>query len=678
MKTQVLSEKLSDLIQALDAMAPSPSLVDLAQALKSAELTIDNVASFVQTNPRNYHRALVVLREHYELLIMTWLPGQASVPHDHSGSICVMQVLQGKAVEESFCVASDGYADPDYETHYACGEISALQDASIHTVRNPTKSAETLVTVHIYAPPLRDFRRFVLRPSTSQHENEILQTELPTFVVVGGGFSGSMAAAQLLRRAAVAGVKMHVVIVERRGAVGEGVAYGTQDIAHLLNVPAARMSAWPDRPNDFVEWATARYGNVPSDGFLPRKWYGEYVRETLLSTAREANNFARLTVLYDEVRRIAHRPDHGWLVHLARGQSVRANAVLLAIGHRPPDDPIGCRWTGPKTRFIADPWRPFATNAIRPDESVVLLGSGLTAVDTVMSLTHSRRTSPVTIVSRRGLLPQAHAHSPLTPVDLRKLVSDVMNNRNGVRALELFRRLREFARESMAAGSDWRSVIDGVRPHTAALWQAMSMVERKRFLRHLRPFWEVHRHRMALAVAGHFGAMYDCEQVSVVAGRVLSASSDGSSVQLEIGSRRGRSEQLRADWVINCTGPAPSNCAASNPAIGSLLVDGWLRPDELGLGIETTIDGNLVDCHGHEVPDLFLIGTLRKPAVWESTAVPELRNQAAVAADRAIKLVDGQKYEPDTVVLRNLGNDNERQVSWFGAGNSHSAGSSSI
>lgn len=641
------TEKLAQLIEKLDKMAPSPTLVDLAETLKSANLKLEDVAPFIQPNQRNYNRALVVLREHYELLVMTWLPGQASVPHDHAGSICIMQVLQGEAIEESFRIATDGYVDFDYETRVGSGEVTAGQDAGIHTVRNPSDASLPLVTVHLYAPPLKDFRRFVLRSESSGYDGESTNDELPTVVVVGGGFCGSMSAAQILRRAGIAGKRLRVVVVERRGAVGEGIAYGTREIAHLLNVPAGRMSAWPDEPADFVEWARSRYGNVRPDAFLPRKWYGEYVRDTLLTTARDVEETCKLSVIYDEVRRIAHRPDDGWLVHLARGASLRANSVVLAIGHRPPDDPIGPRWTGPRTRFIADPWRPFAMNVVRPDESVVILGSGLTAVDAVVSLTNStRREAPITLISRRGLLAQAHTHLPLTPIDMQKHVSELVNSPRGVRALELCRRLRQIVSESAAVGVNWRSVIDGLRPHTAALWQAMNRTEKQRFLRHLRPFWEVHRHRMALAIAEQFGEMHDCDQMSVVAGRVMAAESDGNSVRLEIGGRNGRRlETIQADWVINCTGPAPSNCAAANPAIGSLLVDGWLRPDELGLGIETSVNGNLIDRYRREVRDLFLIGTLRKPSVWESTAVPELRNQAAVVADRVLSLLHTRELQ---------------------------------
>jgi len=180
---------------------------------------------------------------------------------------------------------------------------------------------------------------------------------------------------------------------------------------------------------------------------------------------------------------------------------------------------------------------------------------------------------------------------------------------------------------------------NGLRPHTAALWQAMSHAERRRFLTRLRPFWEVHRHRMALAIAERFGELRDCDWVVRLAGRVLSVHAEADSVRLIV-ARRGDDKlvELDADWVVNCTGPAPSNSAASNPAVGSLLVDGWLQPDALGLGVETGADGVAVDREGREIPDLYIVGTLRKPAVWESTAVPELRTQAAAAAERILQL----------------------------------------
>jgi uncharacterized NAD(P)/FAD-binding protein YdhS len=288
--------------------------------------------------------------------------------------------------------------------------------------------------------------------------------------------------------------------------------------------------------------------------------------------------------------------------------------------------------------MISDPWHPFALNVVEPNESVVILGAGLTAVDAVLSLAHPERTAPITILSRRGLLPQSHALGTLSPVDLGPMIDELMNQPGGLRALDLFRLLRRRVRELAPEGVNWRSVVDAIRPHTFRLWQAMSHHERRRFLTRLRPYWEVHRHRMALSIGTRFGELRDCDWTRVVAGQVMSAQSDGQSVRLVIAERgTGRLLEIEADWVINCTGPAPSNSASANPAIGSLLVDGWLQPDVLRLGIATTPTGCAISTSGNEVPDLILVGTLRKPEFWESTAVPELRVQAAQAAEGALR-----------------------------------------
>jgi uncharacterized NAD(P)/FAD-binding protein YdhS len=636
-----LSGRLLELVKHLDALGPRPPLVDTARALKEAHLTPADLAAFIQRNPRSYNRALVVLREAYELLVLTWLPGQASVPHDHMGSLCAMQVVHGDAVEGCYHVAPDGYVDLQYEKVLPCGEITAAQDAGVHAVRNASQEGELLVSVHVYAPPLKDFHQFTLRPQRPAGILPVTPGPPRTVVVVGGGFSGSMAAAQLLRSAAQAGLSLEVALVERKGAIGEGVAYGTREPAHLLNVPAGRMSAWPDRPDDFVQWASRRSGDgVSPKDFLPRQWYGEYVRETLLAAATQSGQAAKLSVLFDEVRRAARHPSGGWMVHLARGASIRAEAVVLALGHRPPDDPIRRQWSGPRTRLITDPWRPFAMNVVEPDEPVVVLGTGLTAVDAVLSLSQQPRQAPITLVSRRGLLPQPHADTPLTPVDMQPLVREVVAAPGGLRASTLLGKVKQLARQLGQTGGDWRCVVDGLRPHTETLWQALSVAERRRFLALVRPFWEVHRHRMAPAIAARFRTLLDRGAVRLVAGRVESARAEGDRVRLVLRERlKDRSIPMDAAWVVNCTGPMPSNSVESNPAIGSLIVQGLLIPDELSLGIETTNEGNALAASGEKVSDLFVVGTLRKPASWESTAVPELRNQAAAVAGRVVGLL---------------------------------------
>lgn len=458
-----------------------------------------------------------------------------------------------------------------------------------------------------------------------------------TIVIIGGGFSGAMTAAQILRGANQIGSSVHVMLVERRGTVGEGLAYATREPMHLLNVPAAKMSAWPDRPDDFVTWAQQRDTNVLPGDFLPRQWYGTYVHETLLATATEASRSAKLSIISDEVLGVRRHAEGGWVAELQQAVPLRAEAVVLAIGHRAPSDPIGANWEGPRTRFIGDPWLPSAVATIRPSEAVVVLGSGLTALDAVLSLAVRKHAARITLVSRNGLLPQRHAVTPVPPADLQGLVETLTALPSKVRARALLCDLRRMTRSLGAEGLDWRSVIDGLRPHTARLWQGMPVAERRRFLSRLRPFWETHRHRMAPPAAERLDAMLECGELKIWAGRVISVKAGETEVRVTV-KPRGIEEhhELSAAWVINCTGPMPANRPESNPVIGSLLTQGQLCLDELALGVETTAAGNAIASGGAEVPDMFVVGTLRKPAVWESTAVPELRGQAATVAERIL------------------------------------------
>jgi len=610
---------LEALIRRLDDLGHEVTLAGIADALGATALSPSDVAPFVRPNARAYNRALVVRRDRFELLVMTWLPGQASEPHDHSGSVCALQALQGEAVEGEYTVADDGFADLEYETRVPAGRISAGQDAGVHTVRNPS-ATEPLVTVHVYAPPLGDVRRPAATPRA-------VRAIVPTALVVGGGFSGAMTAAQLLRR----GSSLRVVLAERRGTVGEGVAYGTRDAQHLLNVPAARMSAWPDRPDDFLAWARARDPNVRPTDFLPRPWYGEYLRETLRTAGREST--VRLDLMLGEVRRVARHPDGGWMAHFDRGASLRADVAVLALGHRPPSDPLRRVWSGPRERFVSDPWLPFAVGTIPADEPVAILGTGLTAVDTVLSLCQVPRTAPITLISRKGLPPHPHAAPPVPPVDLTEFVNALLGATPHPRAAVVTGAIRRRVRSHVADGGDWRSVVDGLRPHTARLWQALTPAERARFITRLRPFWEVHRHRMAPHVAERLDELKAAGLVETVAGQVTKASATASEVCVEIAPRGSGAEVARkVGWVINCTGPAPSNRPEANPVIGSLLVDGFVRRDEMALGLDVTADGRAIGADGAPAPDLFVVGTLRKPQTWESTAVPELRAQAAEVA----------------------------------------------
>jgi uncharacterized NAD(P)/FAD-binding protein YdhS len=278
---------------------------------------------------------------------------------------------------------------------------------------------------------------------------------------------------------------------------------------------------------------------------------------------------------------------------------------------------------------------------IRPDESVAIIGSSLTAVDVALSLTPEGvpRTAPIWMLSRNGWLPRAHIAPRPAPVDLTASVQALLAAQPRLRMSHLTRWLRERLRERAADGTprDWRSVIDGLRPHTATLWQRLDTTERERFLRHARALWDVHRHRTAPAVHAHIERLEREGTLRRLPCRLLRASATDSGVTVHARTRDGMEQAIGAHWVVNCSGPAPNGAARTDALIASLLRTGMAREDALGLGIESDPEGRVLDGNGGPAPGLWIVGTLRRPALWESTAVPELRVQAAAVAAAIVR-----------------------------------------
>lgn len=467
-----------------------------------------------------------------------------------------------------------------------------------------------------------------------------------TLCIVGGGFSGAMTAANAISCAGTRGLAMRVVLIEERAQCGLGVAYSTQCEDHVLNVPCARMSAYADKPDHFLEWVTRRTGDADGKRFLPRRLFGEYVRQTLEEAVAHAPDGVRLEIVRSRAmtaRRLGNaRCGQRWKIDCADGRQVDADALVLALGHRAPGDPVSELWTGSRTRWIGDPWNDKSVAQIAGDEPVVVLGTGLTAVDVVLSLAGASdrpgrtRTAPISLVSRRGLLPTAHATSPGGKIDVAERVETLMANGAELSARALVKCVRESVR--IAGIENWRLVIDGLRPLTHRIWRALPGPERVRFVRRVRTFWEIHRHRMAPNVAERIAELRRRGIVRVAGGRVERVLAQDQGLTIDVaGKDTSQSVEIKASWLINCTGPGALSASDASPLISSLLQSGHVQMDPLGLGLIASADGACVNAAGEKLVDLFVVGTLRKPDLWESTAVPELRVQAADVARRLVE-----------------------------------------
>lgn len=444
-------------------------------------------------------------------------------------------------------------------------------------------------------------------------------------VIVGGGFSGSILALQLLRYAPRV---LSAAVVDKGELPGRGLAYGTNHDCHLLNVHANDMSALPEEPDHFLNWAKRNYDRVVGpQSFLPRATYGRYLASLLEATqAKEikpaGNNLAWIR---DTALAIEKKAD-GFVIHLQSGIALMAPIVVLALGNFPPGH-VGVE--GIESRRVFSAWSKDSLSELSDDEDVLLIGSGLTAVDVSLALQANGFRGKIHILSRRGLVPLSHKQSSRWP--------QFWNERSPRTVLGLSRLIRSEVALAASAGVDWRAVIDSLRPSIQKIWQSFSMDERRRLLRHARPYWEVHRHRLAPEVARTFSELIERGQVEINAGRIVGCREDSAAIELSF-RKRGSSESrsLRVTRVINCSGSETNFRRIGDRLLTSLFEQKLVRQDQLALGLDVDENGALLDSAGRASQRLFAIGPILKGRLWESTAVPELRVQAAKLARRLL------------------------------------------
>ena len=454
-----------------------------------------------------------------------------------------------------------------------------------------------------------------------------------TIAIIGAGASGTLLATQLLRRAVA---PLRVRLIERTGDTGRGVAYSTRCADHLLTVPAGRMGAFPDDPGHFLRWVEARLGQpgfpavVTAQDYLPRSLFGDYLRDVLATARAAAPSGVDVVEEKAEIVDIENGRDAA-NVMASDGRVFVARRVVLAIGNLPGEYPILRPlpvYQSP--RYVHIPWRGDVLAGIGPDDAVLLVGQGPLATDLIVQLAQSGHRGPIHALSRHGIRPQAHrlvAHynsflaDEAAPTTLRALV----------------RRVRAEVRDSAARGVDWRAVIDGLRPYSQAIWQSLSWDDRARFMRFVRPFWEAHRHRLAPQTAAELEKIEATGRLKFYAGRlqVLEANENGVQALLR---RRGTIQHvaLQVAKVINCTGSRTDYSKYQHPLFIHLLARGLIDHDPLALGINALPTGEVLRYRGEPQDWLFTLGAPMKSVLWETTAIAEIRVQAASLAKRLL------------------------------------------
>ncbi len=430
--------------------------------------------------------------------------------------------------------------------------------------------------------------------------------------VVGAGFSGSLQAINLLRHDGP-----RTTLVERRSTAGRGVAYSTAHPGHLLNVRAANMSALPDDPGHFLRWLADRHPE--QDGFVPRTLYGDYLGDLLADSLSASPD--RLSLRQAEVVDVVPI-DGGFDLLLDDGDRIGADAVILAPGNLPPHQPAALASADlPSSVYAGDPWSTGATTGLDPEGTVLIVGTGLTMVDMVLLLEASGHRGRIAAMSRRGLCPQSHADGGMAaPLGERPPVDPV----GALRAVR-----------ARAAEVGWRAAVDALRPFTQSMWLAADADQRRRFLRHLRPWWDIHRHRLAPAVAARIAAMRRSGQLEIVAGKLQGAVATGTGAIVDWRPRgEDATRSLDVARIINCSGPQGDLRKTDDRLLRNLVARGLIRPDPLQLGIDVNARSEAIGEDGRPNPGLMIIGPMTRSAFWEIVAVPDIRVQTWALARR--------------------------------------------
>jgi uncharacterized NAD(P)/FAD-binding protein YdhS len=458
-----------------------------------------------------------------------------------------------------------------------------------------------------------------------------MTTPLPSrdfdIAIIGGGAGGVLTAIHALRLAE-AGVR--IALIEPTARLAQGVAYATTHAEHLLNVPARRMSAFDDQPNDFVDFLVARESETARDdiavSYAQRRHYGDYLRDRL-QRAR-ASTAAHLEVMQDRVTGL-DEAEGMLLLACESGGAIRTRGVAMAVGNNP--KPLPARGaSGLVRQTVLEAWDFDAIKSIPADAEICIAGSGLSMVDTVLSLVANGHRGRVHVLSRHALLPLAHSKHAVADFDAEAML--------GMGLRQRMRVLREAVRVAEGRGLPWQAVMESARPLVQNLWRTLSHDDQRRFLRHAVRYWDVHRHRIAPQVHAQLEALQASGQLRLHRGRLQTVARERERIRVTLMMRDRRTQELDVDRIVNATGVEMRAQLMRNPLLSDLLGKGNARPGPHGIGIDTASDGDLVDAESNALAGVFVVGSLRIGRLWESIAVPELRGQAEDAARRLLAL----------------------------------------
>ena len=455
-----------------------------------------------------------------------------------------------------------------------------------------------------------------------------------TIAIIGGGFCGNMLAVHLLSNAKA---PLHIVLINAGYPLSKGVAYSSYSHKHLLNVPAKNMSAFPDKPSHFIDWIKKHenYRVIDQSAlpgmFLPRNIYGYYLKDLFENAIRKKPEGVSISFVHDEAIDIEEK-DEKAQIHFSVSPGVIADKVVLAIGNQSPDNPpLKDNSFYSSRNYFGNPWLHEAVNHLDPEKEVFILGNGLTMVDIVLGLKEKKHKGKIYSLSPNGF--QILPHRVFEPY--KGLIDELKPPYDLQKVISLFRTHVKKLRDLGLAGE---AAVDSLRPLTQKVWQSWSKQEKERFMYHLRHMWGVARHRLPMEVHKMVQQMILDDKLEIIAGRIQSFTETERGIRVNFKRRRDQQNyEVSVGRVINCTGPLSDINKLNRPLVKNLISRNLIQADEMKLGIDATADGTILNSDGSPSKYLITIGSPLRGLLFESTAVPELRDQAKRLSEKLLK-----------------------------------------
>jgi len=466
-----------------------------------------------------------------------------------------------------------------------------------------------------------------------------------TIAIIGGGFSGAAVAYHLATSPKSGAVR--IVVFEPREKIGKGAAYDTADPVHRINVPAARMSLLPGEPGHFAQWLEANDAvaddpaAVRPDGtvFPRRSVFGDYVYSSLrplLSAGLVRHVHAQVT----QVR----KQDGGWRITGSNGAELTADIVVIATTHPTPAPPAVLTHTlAAHPRFIADPTKAGALSAIRADDRVLVVGNGLTSADVIASLKHQGHRGSIVALSRRGL--RSSGHAPFAQEPFGDFLTPPPKT-----ASELLARIRVAIRAAREQGLTWHPVLDQVRAQGTSLWKLLAVEERRRIVRHLRSYWDVHRFRIAPQVEDVLEEAAAAQRLETLAASIHDVRLEGEVIEVSVrpkGSRKTSNRQF--DAVVVTTGPAHGQILSSQNWLKQMADRHNLHVDPTGLGLACNDRSEALSANLIADQSLLIVGPLARGHFGELMGLPQVSEHAVFVADRILEAIQPAEARHDSV-----------------------------